>query len=178
MKNKVKTIAILCQNEALASILHMMLVDNLDFRVRIFADELSLVNYLHIVPIDLLIYDCSLLDHEITTSISYLRHISKSARNNFQTLVLCKTIIKAISPALKYADIDEVIVKPMSPLYFEERVRACLFGTKTIKGKISFRTNPIEQEWQANKQTPAHYEDNIVELFGKRKPANHHSHIE
>ena len=167
--NKLSTIAILSENKALASILRMVLANRRSLRVRIFASEAELINYMNIMPIDLLIYDCSLLDHEVATSVSYLQNC-KTHNKQLQIIVLCKNIIAKISQAIEYANISEVIIKPMSPLYIEERVDAYLGAqNKTISN------NKITSRLEENSVA---YKDNVIALFGKKPNSINNNHIE
>lgn len=127
MPSEPQVVAILTSNEALSSILQMVLGEHGNLRVRVFTSEAFLSLYMHIAPVDLLVCDYDLDGDDITTGlVPRLRGKSGIARKDFQVIALARNITPATRAACAAAGIDEVIVKPMSPRYLEERVLARL----------------------------------------------------
>ncbi len=182
MIKQLKTIAILSENDAFASILRMIIADNNGLRVRIFNSEVALANYMNITPIDLLITDCDEIDYAQITTISYLRTIAQSPGYNFAlgynfaSIALCKKVQKNIKSFCETAKIDELIVKPMSPIYLEARVLALLNRENTDFAKNSYK-NIERRRANINIQKPFSG-DNVIALFAEDRPTKPLSHIE
>lgn len=120
----VPTIAVLADSPALASVLAATLRRKRDWRVREFRHLSALDDYIHIAPLTLLVTDFQ-LGH--TTAADFARTIRNDetvASRSMQIIALSRTISPQMRRQCVEAGIDEVIVKPMSPLYLEERVAA------------------------------------------------------
>lgn len=126
MPSESKVIAILTANEALSAILQMVLGEHNDLRVRVFNSEAYLSLYMHIAPVDLLVCDYDLEAEGATGLVQRLRAKPSIVRPDFQVVAMARTITPATRAACVRAGIDEVLVKPMSPRYLEERVLARL----------------------------------------------------
>ncbi len=166
MSKRLKNIAILSNNAALASILHMVLANNRNVRVRIFANEMELAKYINIINIDLLVLDCKQLDYAIISTIAYLKNSPSTNRANFKTIILCNKIENNIGSFCKAVGINELMIKPTSPSYFENRVLSLVESqnNKKITEDVIFHHN---KNVAKNKRSDINYSDNIV-FFSKK----------
>lgn len=174
MQVKLKTIAILAENAALSSILRMVLAHHCELRVREFENEMDIVLYMRIAGIDLLIYDCAQIDSETIASIKNLRSLAKTSGHEFQTIALCKDVTDGSRSACERAGIDELIIKPMSPIYLEERVLARVAEGTTANifdGAERRKMQPLALKPTEGRTHVANYGANVIPLFGRdREP--------
>ncbi len=167
MSIKIKTIAILSPNEAFASILRMIIANNKGLRVRLFSDEVALSQYTNIAPIDLLIMDNEKIDYQTISTISFLQNNYKHA-NNFHIIVLGNKIERGMSAFCNKVNISQIIIKPASPSFLEERIFALLKGAAMPK-------KHIEQDFRGKfvkEIDPTLLGDNIIALFGRERAPN------
>lgn len=120
----VPTIAVLADSPALASVLAATLRRKRDWRVREFRDLGALTDYIRIAPIALLVTDFDLGQTTAADVARAIRNDETVAARAVQIIALSRTISPQMRRKCVEAGIDEVIVKPMSPLYLEERVAA------------------------------------------------------
>lgn len=120
------TIAVLSTSPALASILGAALRQSAPWRVREFRDPRALNAYMRIAPVNLLVCDYQLGASTAADIASAIRCDPQIASRNLQIVAMSRTVDQAMRRDCVSAGIDEVIVKPMSPLYLHERVSARL----------------------------------------------------
>lgn len=126
------TIAVLSSNEALSALLAATLRQDAGWRVREFGDAQAVATYASISPISVLVGDYTLSDGTIADLAEHLRTQGQTVAGDMQIIVLTRTITQDLRRRCVRAGVDEIIVKPMSPLYLEERVRTRLGqGTTT-----------------------------------------------
>lgn len=123
------TIAVLSTSPALASILGATLRRGRDWRVREFRDPRSLSAYMRIAPVSVLVADYALDDTTAADVALELRSDASVISRHVQIITLSRTVDFAMRQRCVQAGIDEVIVKPMSPIYLEERITARLSTT-------------------------------------------------
>src|SRR5690554_6003417 len=116
----VPTIAVLADSPALASVLAATLRRKRDWRVRGFRDLGALTDYIRIAPIALLVTDFELGQTTAADVAQAIRNDETVAARAVQIIALSRTISPQMRRQCVEAGIDEVIVKPMSPLYLEE----------------------------------------------------------
>lgn len=121
-----KTVALLTANPALTSILSAVLATEPGLRVRSFEARTPLNAYMRIAPVDLLVSDFDNVLDRADALARHLRHDGLLVRRDFQVIALARSIGEDTRIHCTRAGIDEVIVKPMSPKYLVERVRARL----------------------------------------------------
>lgn len=168
MNTEPKVVAILTANKALSSILHMVLSERRELRVRAFKSEEMLSLYMHIAPVDLLVCDYDPDEESTTSTVPRLRAKAALVRPDFQVIALTRTISATTRTACVGAGIDEVIVKPMSPLYLEERVLARLReGARHIATHDYAGPNRRVPRSAPSSRFDRH-ESNVVPLFGAR----------
>ncbi|WP_127072103.1 response regulator [Pelagibacterium lentulum] len=126
MSSPIPTIAILCESAALTSILGATLRQNKSWRVREFRDARALGSYMRIAPVAMLVCDYALGEQTAPDIILPLREDLLVISRHVQIIAMTRTIDIAMRGDCVRAGIDEVIVKPMSPLYLEERIRTRL----------------------------------------------------
>jgi len=91
----------------------------------------------------------------------------------FETLVLTGRVSPEIKLACKFARIDEVIIKPMSPVFLKERVLSRLRARHPAHkrsgehGKIDDHAAALKQDIAATRETS--WPGNVVPLFGTRR---------
>ena len=173
-----KVVAILTENVALSSILHMVLAEQNQLRVREFESEEMLSLYMHIAPVDLLICDYDQPDNDAVPLVRRLRAKPGLVRKEFQVVALSKTVSSSTKAACVSAGIDELIVKPMSPAYLEKRVMARLregarhFAIDTIYAGPERRNEvPLPTLSQG---FPNYDYSNVIPLFGSEMSSRPH----
>lgn len=173
-----KVVAILTATTAFSSILHMILSARGELRVRLFENEAALSLYMHIAPVDLLVCDYDDSEAGAAQLVPRLRSKAAIARKDFQVIAMSKVITPAMKAECIRAGIDEVVVKPMSPRYLEERVLMRLSeGSRHIglTGVPSPRKGP-QPAWRDVHAHIRNFEPtNVVSIFDARRPANEHA---
>lgn len=175
MPTEPKVVAILTGTAAFSSILHMILSTRRELRVRMFESEAALSLYMHIAPIDLLVCDYDDSEAGATLLVPRLRSKTAIARKDFQVIALSKTITTSTKAECVRAGIDEVVVKPMSPRYLEDRVMKRLSeGARHIG--LTGVPSPLKGRQPSWRDVHAHIRavepSNVVPLFGANRPAN------
>lgn len=124
----IPTIAVLSNSPALASVLGATLRREHTWRVREFCDHRALGDYMRIAPLALLVTDYD-LDRVTAADVALsIRNSDDIASRHVQIIALSRTVDGEMRRHCVQAGIDEVIVKPMSPVYLEERIAARLAG--------------------------------------------------
>lgn len=119
-----KTVAILTRGEALSAILQMVLSAHQSLRVRVFSNSDALADFMRLTPIDLLI--CEFGGADGAGHLVPMINARVINSTDVQTIVLATDSDTPTKNMCERAGIDEVIFKPMSPRYLEERVLARL----------------------------------------------------
>ncbi|UJQ95769.1 hypothetical protein [Mariluticola halotolerans] len=171
MSSDPKVVAILAANAAFSSILHMVLSEHRELRVRVFESEEMLSLYMHIAPVDLLVCDHDDADESVTSVVPRLRAKAALVRPEFQVIALTRKVSPTLKASCVAAGIDEVILKPMSPKYLEDRVLSRL-----REGPRHIVTNAYAGPDRRNRLTPRsapserfdRRDSNVVPLFGAR----------
>lgn len=168
MSEDPKVVAILTEKPALSSILHMVLSERRELRVRTFESEDTLSLYMHIAPVDLLICDFDPGNEDMANIVPRLREKAALVRPEFQVIALTRTVSASMRAICVGAGIDEVMVKPMSPHYLEERVLVRL--REGIRHIASGDYASLGRRRQKMHDMPPHsYQDsNVIPLFGPR----------
>lgn len=122
----VPTIAVLSSSPALASVLGATLRRGHRWRVREFRDSRALRDYMRIAPLALLVTDYQLERTNAAEVALAIRGDGELAARDIQIIAMSRTVDPDMRQRCVQAGIDEVIVKPMSPLYLEERIAARL----------------------------------------------------
>lgn len=144
MAETMPTIAVLSTSPALASILGATLRQGRSWRVREFRDPRALNAYMRIAPVAMLVCDYSLGDSTAADLAGAIREDVFVVSRQVQILAMSRTIDSDMRQRCVQAGIDEVIAKPMSPLYLEERVSARLAGGAS--GYVSFDSGYVGPE--------------------------------
>ncbi|MCF6303101.1 MAG: response regulator [Devosiaceae bacterium] len=124
MTERKKTVAVLTQSPALSSIIAMVLDCEEDLNVQIFGRAELLKRHARIVPNDLIVCDFQIGSSTAPKLAIELRQMNSEKRFSF--IMLTAHVDTQIRQACAFANIDEVIVKPMSPLFLRDRVLAQL----------------------------------------------------
>lgn len=120
------TIAVLSSNIALSAVLAATLRQDPNLRVREFRDARAVATYMRVSPISVLVGDYDLVDGTTADLAERIRIQGSVVSSDVQIIVLTRTIDQDLRRRCVRAGVDEIIVKPMSPLYLEERVRTRL----------------------------------------------------
>ncbi|AEQ50654.1 response regulator [Pelagibacterium halotolerans] len=139
----VPTIAVLSNSPALASVLGATLRRGHRWRVREFCDHRALGDYMRIAKLALLVTDYE-LDRVTAAEVALsIRNSDDLASRHVQIIALSRTVDSEMRRQCVQAGIDEVIVKPMSPIYLEERIAARLAkGTGAYVSAEPFYVGP------------------------------------
>ncbi|WP_417580289.1 response regulator [Pelagibacterium sp.] len=139
----VPTVAVLSNSPALASVLAATLRRGSRWRVREFSDHRALADYMRIAPLALLVTDFD-LDRVTAADVALsIRNGDDLASRHVQIIALSRKVDAGMRRKCVQAGIDEVIVKPMSPVYLEERIAARLAdGTTTYVSAEPYYVGP------------------------------------
>lgn len=122
----VPTIAVLSGSAALASILGATLSRNPRWRVRQFRDRQTLYAYMRLAPVGVLVTDYTLENDNAADIACAIRGDAELVSRDVRIIALSRAVGPDMRRRCIQAGIDEVIAKPMSPLYLQERVGARL----------------------------------------------------
>ncbi len=158
-----KSIAITTASPALGSIFAMMLEQTEGLRVQQFAGIEALVSHMRLLPVDLIVSDYDLETGSLPDLVAKLRKTLPSRR--YQLVVLADHISREVKLSCKFAGVDEVLVKPMSPLFLKERIMARLGIEIDEAGIGAHRRTPRARHSRPSKGA-AVYSGNVIPLFG------------
>ncbi len=167
MVSQKKSVAVITASPALSSIFAMMLEQTEALRVQQFAGTEALVSHMRLLPVDLIVSDYDLETSSVSELVANLRKNLPSRR--YQLVVLTDHISREIKLSCKFAGVDEVLVKPMSPLFLKERVVARL-GIGESLTSASWRTPRA----RASKNAVT-YSGNVIPLFGGQNSSGQQS---
>ena len=124
MKDNTGFVAILTSNPALGSIIGMVLDCDERLNVQVFCQVDRLRCHMRIAPVDLVICDSRVQNVDGVQLCMELKQGSPTRR--FEFLLLADHVDVSLGESCRFAGVDEVIAKPMSPLFVMERVAARL----------------------------------------------------
>ena len=156
-----KQVAILTSSPALGSILSMVLDCEECLILQNFSRPQNLERHMRIVPIDLIVCDYDMGDSSAPELAISLR--TSNLQRNFKMIVLAETMSRQTRQACKFAAIDEVIIKPMSPLFIRDRVLARLNEKeKTVYGR---QEKPFDKKGNFPGREYTTKDNNVISLF-------------
>lgn len=169
MQFETKVVAVFSSNKALLALLGMVLSERDELRVRSFENEKALCAYLQAAPIDLLVLDDDAGATNPGELLKQLRNVSVDNRSNFQVIRLCRNVTSSTKAQCVAIGVDEVIAKPMSPKYLEDRVIARLSDDSSrLLNRARFVANqhrrPLRRS--APSERFARPKSNVVPIFG------------
>lgn len=150
---KKSSIAVVTNGVALGSIIEMILARDAEVRVVRFGSYEQLADHMRIAPADLIICD---YEQEGWTAAEMLVNLRRHAPGRvFRSIVLTGYVSHEVRQSCRFAQVDEVVIKPMSPLFLLERVEAHL----AVLAGMEFEMPEIASDVAA---------DNVVPLFSER----------
>ncbi len=152
-----KFVAIITSSPALSSILAMVLDCEEHLNVLTFNRAESLKRHSRIAPIDLII-----ADYQIGAALAPQLAVDLRQANpnrHFRFIVLADFMDQSTKQACQFAAINEVIAKPMSPLFVRDRVLAQLEKAQDVPAFK--RSEHVSSSISGN---------NVVSLYAKEKP--------
>ncbi len=161
MVSQKKSVAVITSSPALSSIISMVLGREEALRTQQFKGIDSLVSHMRILPVDLIVSDYKLENRTAPGLVAMLR--KTLPRRRYQLIVLSDHMDREVKLSCRFAGVDEVIIKPMSPLFLKERVVARL-ETGESQTSANWRT-PHASCSHPSKDTVA-YSGNVIPLFG------------
>lgn len=165
------TIAILAPGEALGAVLAMTLADHREWRVRVFDSAEQMEIYAAIAQIDLMIVDCELSGENLPENLLYrLKDMPKTTPD---VIALTRGLSAEGRLVAREAGVDEILIKPMSPLHLEERVAARLRMRDSKPWPREHRDVSFPEA--ASRVT---YVDNVIPLDAWRRDRRDSSHPE
>lgn len=126
MSSPVATIAVVSSSPALASVLAAAMRHRSGWRVRCFASLRELGTYMRIAPVAVIVSDYDLSDGSIADFAFMIREGDFVVDAGLAIIAMARAITPDMRRECRASGIDELIVKPMSPAYIEERVEARL----------------------------------------------------
>ena len=176
MSEPAKVVAIIAANPALTSLLAMVVAGDSRLKVRQFVDEVELLAYMRIAPLDMLVCDFDRDGRPAYEMVEGIRLDGSLVSQDVPVIALTRGITPPMRHQAISAGIDEVIVKPMSPRHLLQRIQARL-RTRSVVGVLGGyrgpeRRNrgamPVPQPVPARRST-----DNVVQLFPDRRKPRH-----
>jgi DNA-binding response OmpR family regulator len=168
-----KTIAILTGNSALSAIMEMVLAAHAHLNVRVFDDVDALEAFMGATRVEMVVAAFGPGPEGAVAAISGLRARAQNfVLPEFECIALANLSdgnLKAISI---HAGINEVIAKPASPRYLEERVLARL-GRPSAR-RLATHAGPERRLSRAPRGDANEWPSNVVPLFGPRPETPNH----
>ena len=174
MSEPAKVIAIIAANQALTTLLAMVIAGDSRLKVRQFDSELALIAYMRLAPVDLLVCDFDREGRPAYEMIESIRLNCDLISQDVPVIALTRTITPPMRHQAISAGIDEVVIKPMSPRHLLQRIQTRL-RTRSVVGLLGGyrgpdRRNrismPMPKPALGRRET-----DNVVPLFAdRRKP--------
>lgn len=165
---EVQTVAIYAPSPALTALLGAVIASDSRLRARTFESEAGLLAYLRLVPADLVVLDLDSGEAAAALAES-IRYDSANAARGLHIIALAREVDGWTKHAAARAGIDEVLLKPMSPRYLLERVRA---RTCPPAGRISLPNGYLGPERRnrfalppPKPFSPQRANDNVIPLF-------------
>lgn len=125
MSETAGTVAVLTENPALSAIVTAVLASCRALRVRRLDSLSALAAYARIAPLDLVVIDYNVEGRGAPQFATRLRAELPATRTT-RIIALAGDVTERMRQDCRRAGVDEVIVKPMSPKFLEERVHARL----------------------------------------------------
>jgi two-component system phosphate regulon response regulator PhoB len=171
-----KVVAIIAANPALTSLLAMVVAGDSRLKVRQFADEVELLAYMRIAPLDMLVCDFDREGRPAYEMVEGIRLDGSLVSQDVPVIALTRGITPPMRHQAISAGIDEVIVKPMSPRHLLQRIQARL-RTRSVVGVLGGYRGPERRNRSAMpmpQPVPARrLTDNVVQLFPDRRKPRH-----
>ncbi len=124
----IPTVAVLSTNPALSSLLGATLRRTGKWNIREFRDPRDSAAYMRASITSILVCDYDLGTFSAADLAAKIRADASTISRNVQIIALSRSVDADMRAHCVRAGIDEVVVKPMSPLYLEERVAARMAG--------------------------------------------------
>ena len=174
MSEPAKVVAIIAANQALSSLLAMVVAGDSRLKVRAFDTELDLITYMRLAPVDMLVCDFDREGRPAHEMVEGIRLNGALVSQDVPVIALTRSITPPMRHQAISAGIDEVIIKPMSPRHLLQRIQARL-RTRSVVGVLGGYRGP-ERRNRIAVPTPKppptrRVTDNVVPLFpDRRKP--------
>lgn len=124
MAQKLRTIAVLAENTAYGSIVEMVLKSNTAWEVRLFSSAQELESFTNVAGIDVLVVDLDFQDNNAQYILRVITRLRQNTSIVKRVIATTRSLLNWSQPQSIGAGIDEVLIKPMSPIYLSERVQA------------------------------------------------------
>ncbi len=168
MASQRKFVGILTSSPALGSIITMIVGGVEGLHAQQFDTMSALVSHMRIVPVDLIVCDYEFESGSALDLVGALR--KQSVRRQYELMVLTGRISREIKLGCRFAKADEVIVKPMSPVFLRERILSRLGIDEDMSGNPDnwhgSSTKPPRPNFPHHLENSSGWPDNVVPLFG------------
>jgi two-component system phosphate regulon response regulator PhoB len=180
VSDSTKVIAIIAANPALSSLLAMVVAGDSRLRVRQFDDEIELIAYMRIAPIDMLVCDFDRDGRPAYELVESLRLNTALVSQDVPVIALTRSITPPMRHQAISAGIDEVIIKPMSPRHLLQRIQARLRPRPVVQAPSGYRGPERRNRAPLAimplvpvRRSSDRVSDNVVALFpDRRKPVH------
>ena len=177
MAEPAKVVAIIAASPALSSLLAMVVAGDSKLRVRQFDNELALIAYMRLAPLDMLVCDFDRDGRPAYELVEAIRLNNDLVSRDVPVIALTRAVTPPMRHQAISAGIDEVIIKPMSPRHLLQRVQSRL-RTRSVVGVFGGYLGP---ERRNRLMTPLpiplptrRETDNVVPLFPNQpRPPQH-----
>lgn len=176
MSEPTKVIAIIAANTALSSLLAMVVAGDSHLKVRQFDDDIDLIAYMRIAPVDMLVCDFDRAGRPAYEMVESIRLNSDLISQDVPVIALTRTITPPMRHQAISAGIDEVVIKPMSPRHLLQRIQARL-RTRSVVGVLGGYRGPERRNRaplpKPNPLPARRTTDNVIPLFPDRRKPRH-----
>lgn len=176
MSEPAKVVAILAANPALTSLLAMVVAGDSRLKVRQFDDEVELMAYMRIAPLDMLVCDFDREGRPAYEMVEFIRLNGELVSQDVPVIALTRSITPPMRHQAISAGIDEVILKPMSPRHLLQRIQARL-RSRSVVGILGGYRGPERRNRSPmpvpHPQPVRRSTDNVVQLFPDRRKPRH-----
>jgi len=131
------TIAIYSASEAFASLVQGVIAEKRTWRVRVFSTPPQLEAYAAIAPVDVLVCDLDAASESAAATLDLPGRISRHGDGSMQVILLTRSLDAGDKSRFLAAGVDEVLIKPMSPLLLAERIAVRLDVARRVAASSS-----------------------------------------
>lgn len=176
MTQPAKVVAIIAASPALSSLLGMVVGGDSQLKVRLFENELELIAYMRLAPIDMLVCDFDREERPAHELVESIRLNGDLLSQDVPVIALTRRITPPMRHQAISAGIDEVIIKPMSPRHLLSRIQMRL-RSRSVVGVLGGYRGPERRDRIfapiATAAPKRRATDNVVPLFPDRRRPLH-----
>ena len=167
MPMRSRSIAVLAENPAFASILSHALEDAGDYRVPVFSSIEGLSTFLRIAPVDVAVLDIDMPWTSIVGTARAIKTHPRLANPFLEIIVLTRAV--PIGGATAGTSIAAVLGKPVTPGQLIDSIETVLAATTPGRPQPPRHVPPPRPRPSLSPATAIGRRDNVIQLFGNRQ---------